>query len=179
LGIKASDIAAGASATAVGATTSPTGAAPATLDMSGATVTAGAGFSLAVSSSAGALAGADTAAENEIMYAARGGDTAADVTQGLVNAFNAHAAEKGIGGDIVATVDSTGTGITFTSSTGVAGDTLAVDANSYAAADVTVDPVTVQIISPKIIRLGPLFAGLFYEVGGSSSRNSLMRIARG
>jgi len=138
LGVSASDIDTAASASgAVGATTTPTGTAAATLDLSAAAVTAGAGFSIAVTNSAGALAGANTAANNEIMYVAREGDTAADVATGLANSFNAHAAEKGVGSDIVATVDSTGTGVTFTSSTGVVSDTMDIDASAYAAADTT------------------------------------------
>ena len=138
LGTAKSDIDTGATATgAVGATTQPTGAAAATLDLSGATVTAGAGFSIAISNSAGALAGADTAANNEVMYVAREGDTASDVAKGLMDSFNSYAAGKDVGGDISATLDAAGTGIVFTSGTGAAGDTMDIDAEAYAAADTT------------------------------------------
>lgn len=134
----ASDIDTGATASgAVGATTAPTGAAAATLDLSGATVTAGAGFSLAITAGAGEYASANTTANNEIMYVAREGDTAQDVARGLKDSFNAYAAENDIGDSMVATVDATGTGITFTSNTGVAGDTMDIDADTYAAADTT------------------------------------------
>jgi len=134
----ASTIDTGATASgAVGATTAPTGAAAATLDLSGAAVTSGAGFALEVTGSTGALAGADTADNNDIMYVAREGDTASDVAKGLMNAFNAHAAETGVGGDITATLNAAGTGITFTSETGVAADTMNIDADTYATADTT------------------------------------------
>lgn len=138
LGVTASDIDTTATATgAVGATTSPTGTTPATLDLSGATVSAGVGFSIAITASAGSMTGANTAANNEIMYAAREGDTAADVATGLMNSFNAYAAEHGIDDQIVATLNAAGTGITFTSESGNAADTMDIDADAYAAADVT------------------------------------------
>lgn len=134
----ASDIDTGATASgAVGATTTATGAAAATLDLSAAVVAVGEGFSLEVTASGGALTGGDTAANNEIMYVAREGDTAADVAKGLKDSFNAYAASKDIGDDISATLNAAGTGIVFTSDTGLAADTITIDADTYATGDTT------------------------------------------
>ncbi|PJE26682.1 Flagellin [Pseudooceanicola marinus] len=103
-------------------------------------VSAGAGFSIALSAGAGNFAtGVNTSDANDIKYVARDGDTITDVGEGLVKAFNKYAAEA-MGDDrstVAATFNATTGVITFTGSS-VTGDNISVAVTEYAAADTTI-----------------------------------------
>ncbi|MGI3164043.1 flagellin [Pseudooceanicola sp. 200-1SW] len=103
-------------------------------------VSAGAGFSIALSAGAGNFAtGVNTSSINDIKYVARDGDTITDVGEGLVKAFNKYAAEA-MGDDrstVAATFNATTGVITFTGSS-VTGDNISVTVSEYAAAGNTI-----------------------------------------
>ncbi|MBY5971536.1 flagellin [Pseudooceanicola marinus] len=103
-------------------------------------VSAGAGFSIALSAGAGNFAaGVNTTDANDIKYVARDGDTITDVGEGLVKAFNKYAAEA-MGDDrstVAATFNATTGVITFTGSS-VTGDNISVAVSEYAAAGNTI-----------------------------------------
>ncbi|CUH79731.1 flagellin [Tropicibacter naphthalenivorans] len=153
LGTGASDIAAAASAAtatsdtitggaggAAAATLTGAATAPTTDIIIGSAgtdaITAGTGYSIAISAGAAGLANADTSTKNDISYVARDGDTAADVAAGLSAAFNAWVdAEAGTDAELTATVS--GNTVTITGST-TTGDNASVLASEYAAADTTI-----------------------------------------
>ncbi len=92
---------------------------------------AGTGFGIAITADGGELDTLlDTAAEDDIAYVSRDGDTTADVANGIAAAFNAYIAENGPDGTTVAATVS-GSTITFTGETGAAGDTLTLQALQY------------------------------------------------
>jgi flagellin len=100
-------------------------------------VSAGAGFTIAITGSAGNLA-LNTAASSDISFVARDGDTVTDVAQGLADAFNAFIAENA-GADastITAAVTDTGE-ITFTGSS-VAGDNFSINVQEIDATENTI-----------------------------------------
>jgi len=125
------------SGTANGTATALTGAVtPPTQTITVDSVTAGAGFTIGITASAGNLA-IDTAATSDISFVARDGDTVNDVAQGLADAFNAFIAENA--GDDASTIAATvsdGT-ITFTGSSTV-GDNFSINAQEIDAAENTI-----------------------------------------
>lgn len=109
-----------------------------------ATIAAGTGFSIEVTGGAAGLVTFNTTATagaQEITYVARDGDTEADVTRGLVAAFNKYVSDNstitdGLG--IGAVVDGTnGNQINFTGANNV-GDNFSVQVRSYATTDTTI-----------------------------------------
>lgn len=113
-----------------GATTAPTQAV--TVD----SVSAGAGFTVAITGSAGNLA-LNTAATGDISYVARDGDTVNDVAQGLADAFNAFVAETaGADASTIAATVSNGV-VTFTGSS-VAGDNFSINVQEIVATENTI-----------------------------------------
>lgn len=125
-----------AAAALTGAATAPTGT---TTFYAAATdaVTAGTGFNIQISATAGD-APANTTGLSDIVYVARDGDTAADVATGLAAAFNKYVAEDmgtGSTGSIAAVAN--GNAITFTGATGT-GNNFSLNINSYDAADTTI-----------------------------------------
>ncbi|WP_323767708.1 flagellin [Antarctobacter sp.] len=109
-----------------------------------ATVAAGTGFSIEITAGAAGLATFNTTATagaQEITYIARDGDTEADVTQGLADAFNKYVADNsditdGLG--IAASVNGTSANqLDFTGANNT-GDNFSVQVRSYAVADTTI-----------------------------------------
>ncbi|MGP6088586.1 flagellin N-terminal helical domain-containing protein [Antarctobacter jejuensis] len=109
-----------------------------------ATVAAGTGFSIEITAGAAGLATFNTTATagaQEITYVARDGDTQADVTAGLVAAFNKYVADNsditdGLG--IAAAVNGTNANqLDFTGANNT-GDNFSVQVRSYAATDTTI-----------------------------------------
>ncbi|BBU54198.1 flagellin [Mameliella alba] len=109
-----------------------------------ATVAAGTGFSIEITGGAAGLATFNTTATagaQEITYVARDGDTEADVTAGLVAAFNKYVADNsditdGLG--IAAAVNATNANqIDFTGANN-AGDNFSVQVRSYDLGDATI-----------------------------------------
>ncbi|MCR9272306.1 MULTISPECIES: flagellin [Mameliella] len=109
-----------------------------------ATVAAGTGFSIEITGGAAGLATFNTTATagaQEITYVARDGDTEADVTAGLVAAFNKYVADnsditEGLG--IAAAVNATNANqIDFTGANN-AGDNFSVQVRSYDLGDATI-----------------------------------------
>ena len=107
-------------------------------------VAAGTGFSIEITGGAGGLTAFNTTAtagNQEIVYVARDGDTEADVTAGLVQAFNKYVSDNssitdGLG--IAAAVNGTnGNQLDFTGANNV-GDNFTVQVRSYAPADTTI-----------------------------------------
>ena len=125
------------SGAANGAATALTGAVtPPTQDITVDSVTAGAGFTIGITASAGNLA-LDTAATSDISFVARDGDTVNDVAQGLADAFNAFIAENaGDNASTIAATVSAGT-ITFTGSS-TAGDNFSINAEEIDADENTI-----------------------------------------
>ena len=113
-------------------------ATPPTTSATIASTSAGAGYSIAITGGAGAYAtGVNTTGVNAISYVARDGDTAADVANGLANAFNKYV-EEAMGdnrGTVAATVS--GTTITFTGSS-TTGNNFGIQAQAYAEAGNTI-----------------------------------------
>lgn len=124
--------------------TALTGAATApTTSVSIAGVSAGFGYSVAITTGAGSLAtGFNTAFGNNISYVARDGDTTADVAKGLAASFNKYVQEF-VDANPTATGTSTikatvsGSTITFTGANNT-GDNFTVQAGGYAAAGNTI-----------------------------------------
>ena len=142
LGTTAASIDAGATASAAGANTI-TGTIETATAIAGAATPntqtlvidsipqAGTGFGLAISVDGGALDGLlDTSNIDDIAYVSRDGDTTADVANGLADAFNEYIAANGPEGTTVAATVS-GSTVTFTGETGVAGDTFSLQALQY------------------------------------------------
>ncbi len=109
-----------------------------------ATVAAGTGFSIEITAGAAGLATFNTTATagaQEITYVARDGDTEADVTRGLVAAFNKYVADNsditdGLG--IAASVNGTSANqLDFTGANNT-GDNFSVQVRSYAVTDTTI-----------------------------------------
>ncbi|CUH80796.1 flagellin [Tropicibacter naphthalenivorans] len=126
----------GAAATALtGAATAPT----ATVIIGASAdeeITAGTGYSIAITAGAAGLASANTTVKNDISYVARDGDTAADVVKGLNDAFNKWV-DAQVGEDAELTATFSGNTITITGST-TTGDNASVQASEYAAADTVI-----------------------------------------
>ncbi|MBV7393839.1 flagellin [Mameliella sediminis] len=118
-------------ATLTGAATAPTGT---TTFGSGAsaTVAAGTGFSVEISSTAGG-APSNTSGRNDISYVARDGDTMADVAAGLAAAFNKYVSDD-LGAGNEGTIDASASGnqITFTGAD-QGGDNFSITVQQYAA----------------------------------------------
>ncbi|SNS11326.1 flagellin [Antarctobacter heliothermus] len=149
----ASDAASGAANTAAVALTgaSAPAAQPTTLAVIGQTagagtaaVAAGTGFSIEITAGAGGLATLNTTATagaQEITYVARDGDTEADVTKGLADAFNKYVSDNsaitdGLG--IAAAVNGTSANqLDFTGASNT-GDNFSVQVRTYAVADTTI-----------------------------------------
>ncbi|GGF64096.1 flagellin [Mameliella alba] len=146
----ASDVLSGAANTSAvaltGNATQPTTAAVVgqTAGAGTATVAAGTGFSIEITGGAAGLATFNTTATagaQEITYVARDGDTEADVTAGLVAAFNKYVADNsditdGLG--IAAAVNATNANqIDFTGANN-AGDNFSVQVRSYDLGDATI-----------------------------------------
>ncbi|WP_167644959.1 flagellin [Mameliella alba] len=146
----ASDVLSGAANTSAvaltGNATQPTTAAVVgqTAGAGTATVAAGTGFSIEITGGAAGLATFNTTATagaQEITYVARDGDTEADVTAGLVAAFNKYVADnsditEGLG--IAAAVNATNANqIDFTGANN-AGDNFSVQVRSYDLGDATI-----------------------------------------
>ncbi|MCL5778913.1 flagellin [Limibaculum sp. FT325] len=127
---------------AAGTATAIAGAAtPATQAVTIDAVSAGFGFSIAISGGAVGAAGLNTGGSNDISYVARDGDTAEDAARGLADAFNQFIAEKD-GSDptvVPSTIRATATGGTVTiTGSSVAGDNFSVNFQSFAATGNTI-----------------------------------------
>ncbi len=103
-------------------------------------VVAGAGYSINLSSGGAGLANADTtaAADSEIAYVARDGDTAVDVFNALNDALIEHLDKKGVAsGELTMSFNSSTNAVTVTGSSTASND-VTVGVNSWAPSGTTI-----------------------------------------
>lgn len=127
------------SGTANGTATAMNGAAtPVTQAVTVTSVSAGSGYTVALTAGAGNFAsGFNTSANGDISYVARDGDTVSDVAAGLAAAFNAYIADNaGTNASTVAATTSAGV-ITFTGSS-VSGDNFSINVQEITASENTI-----------------------------------------